>query len=531
MDGQRLDGWKAIANFLGRDRTTAIRWANHRGLPVHRVPGGRTGAVFARTAELEHWLDGTDRLDNALSQPIADQPPAHQASNWLRRHTLKILALSLTLLIAATLWKKEQPKSRTAVPVGIAAIVAPSANAETVAFADAVTADLARFANASDTLAVFERDNRIDPDTRYVVYTNIDRGSDGMIADVRLVTTANREVMWSRRFVQTSSLAELRAQLAAKLIGVIRCSLDSLEDEHAKTVTSDVAQVMAICDAFDEGDLDRAAARARKLTETSPRLAIGWALRATIEGNLAEQGNLDDRGTIRSSAARAMALAPDAVLTAIARAAAAGPGASPPHALPIIEEALQRHPEHPWLLSLQSMMLFNLGYVEASVAPAIASVRDDPTSLVTRDIAVRRLAAAGRIGEALALQSESEQLWPGHPSLRETRARIVGAASAAQRLEGAETPSNPYFLASEYERRGNRAAALRWLDNAPVERAQMQWSLLFWPDAAGLRTEPAFFQKMKKLGLVKWWIARKQWPDFCAEPNLKYNCDVEARKL
>jgi hypothetical protein len=59
----------------------------------------------------------------------------------------------------------------------------------------------------------------------------------------------------------------------------------------------------------------------------------------------------------------------------------------------------------------------------------------------------------------------------------------------------------------------------------------MQWSLLFWPDAAPLRTEPAFFRKMADLGLVRWWVERKQWPDFCAEPGLKYDCATEAAKL
>ena len=53
---QRLDGWKAIANYLGRERTTAIRWAKERGLPVHRVPGGRTGTIYALREELDHWL-------------------------------------------------------------------------------------------------------------------------------------------------------------------------------------------------------------------------------------------------------------------------------------------------------------------------------------------------------------------------------------------------------------------------------------------------------------------------------------------
>lgn len=51
----RLDGWKAIAAYLKRDRTTVIRWARERGLPVHRLPGGRTATVFALRRELDRW--------------------------------------------------------------------------------------------------------------------------------------------------------------------------------------------------------------------------------------------------------------------------------------------------------------------------------------------------------------------------------------------------------------------------------------------------------------------------------------------
>lgn len=51
----RLDGWKAIAAYLGRDERTAQRW-RERGLPVHFVPGGRRGTVVAFTAEIDEWL-------------------------------------------------------------------------------------------------------------------------------------------------------------------------------------------------------------------------------------------------------------------------------------------------------------------------------------------------------------------------------------------------------------------------------------------------------------------------------------------
>lgn len=58
--GDRIDGWKAIGGHFGRDRTTAIRWANERGLPVRRVPGGKTATVYALRSELDAWIVSQD---------------------------------------------------------------------------------------------------------------------------------------------------------------------------------------------------------------------------------------------------------------------------------------------------------------------------------------------------------------------------------------------------------------------------------------------------------------------------------------
>ena len=51
---QRLDSWKEIAVFFGRDERTVNRWEKELGLPVHRLPGTR-GRVYAYTDELSAW--------------------------------------------------------------------------------------------------------------------------------------------------------------------------------------------------------------------------------------------------------------------------------------------------------------------------------------------------------------------------------------------------------------------------------------------------------------------------------------------
>jgi tetratricopeptide (TPR) repeat protein len=59
--GQRIDSWKEIAAFFGRDERTVKRWESQRGLPVHRVPGGARGTVYAFTGELTAWLRSAEQ--------------------------------------------------------------------------------------------------------------------------------------------------------------------------------------------------------------------------------------------------------------------------------------------------------------------------------------------------------------------------------------------------------------------------------------------------------------------------------------
>jgi tetratricopeptide (TPR) repeat protein len=56
---RRLDTWKEIGAFFGRDERTVKRWETTRGLPVHRVPGAGRANVYAYTEELAQWLSGT----------------------------------------------------------------------------------------------------------------------------------------------------------------------------------------------------------------------------------------------------------------------------------------------------------------------------------------------------------------------------------------------------------------------------------------------------------------------------------------
>jgi TolB-like protein len=68
---ERLQGWKEISRFLGRNVRTVQLWERDRGLPVQRIPGGPGQTVFAEASALRAWLAG-----GAAAAPEAAAPCA-----------------------------------------------------------------------------------------------------------------------------------------------------------------------------------------------------------------------------------------------------------------------------------------------------------------------------------------------------------------------------------------------------------------------------------------------------------------------
>src|SRR5512141_1959936 len=77
----RLESWKEIAAYLGRDVRTVQRWEKSEGLPVHRHLHEKQGSVYAFRGEIDGWRAGRDvaALRDPAEEPdgtaTADLPP------------------------------------------------------------------------------------------------------------------------------------------------------------------------------------------------------------------------------------------------------------------------------------------------------------------------------------------------------------------------------------------------------------------------------------------------------------------------
>ncbi len=74
---ERLDSWKEIASYLGREVRTVQGWEKSEGLPIHRHQHARQGSVYAFTSELDAWREVRH---GAPDSPPAPEIPAADAS-------------------------------------------------------------------------------------------------------------------------------------------------------------------------------------------------------------------------------------------------------------------------------------------------------------------------------------------------------------------------------------------------------------------------------------------------------------------
>jgi TolB-like protein len=91
----RLESWKEIAAYLGREVRTVQLWEKSEGLPVHRQQHAKQGSVYAFKAELDAWRE------SRKTSPAAERPSSRVA----------VAALALVVAIAGAIaawayWRK-----------------------------------------------------------------------------------------------------------------------------------------------------------------------------------------------------------------------------------------------------------------------------------------------------------------------------------------------------------------------------------------------------------------------------------------
>ncbi len=92
---RELSSWKEIAAYLDISIRAAQSWETERGLPVHRLPGGR-GRVSVTVSELEDW-----KRSASERKPVLGEPPPRLAS---RSRLLLVAGILVPVLVSAAVF-------------------------------------------------------------------------------------------------------------------------------------------------------------------------------------------------------------------------------------------------------------------------------------------------------------------------------------------------------------------------------------------------------------------------------------------
>jgi hypothetical protein len=102
----RLNGWKEIAAYIGKDERTAQRWEK-RGMPVHRV-SALDGVVYAWKREIDQWSGAADDCrigeDAAADSAQPAEPAAAVGSPPpVSSRAIKVTVWTAGVIVAMTL--------------------------------------------------------------------------------------------------------------------------------------------------------------------------------------------------------------------------------------------------------------------------------------------------------------------------------------------------------------------------------------------------------------------------------------------
>lgn len=471
-------------------------------------------------------------------------------------------------------------------------VMTSNSNAADKAFASQMSGDFQRLLSTIERdIKIADKfpskSDRSFPDL--LVRTRVSRGSEQTNGSVQLVSTRENAVLWSGSYSNDQDdLSNLGLQAAGELAAALRCAFRSLSasdpfrDEKLSQLT------FSACGALFKGSdqsFIQAETLARQLVKHNPKLSVGWTLLASAELEKLQlhptEFSRQDAARLikraRGHAIRSLRLDPQNGNAYIVLAETLDPLETPrslDSRLKVLEAGLRADPDNPELLLRYGVLRFASGYAMSALAPTQKALKLDPTSPAKAGALVRRLMSIGSFEEAFGAQLRSESISPNDDMVKMQRLRMMceqGDPQAAMALyakisreHGYPPPTPPLwhsvlkwrvdpasldlaqmeqearkaivkqpeaanYVAAAFARVGEIDHAFRFLESSPARFSQH--SILFWPDAATMRRDPRFFLAMDRIGLVDMWVRRGQWPDFCADPLLAFNCSAEAAKL
>lgn len=535
-------------------------------LSARRIDRRRQQALLGAIAGIIHPVD-------ASGGGTARFSPDHRSISGKRALQL-VAALALAVMVLTALfWQPWRADSR--VPTVAVAAAEPGAAAESLASDLLIKLGVLQSTQA-DALQLVDIDSPRAPD--FVIKVGGMNAKAGAQANLMLVDDRADALLWSDEFSAPSgNLADLRQQMAYSAAQVLECAVQAEETTKIRPPTlklylsgcANMSNLLA-------EDPRLAISVFERVVEQEPNFRGGWKKLLLGQLQTLRYGFGMDaavRRKLHQTVTRARRVDPAMGELFLAEAWLASPRPIVDF-MKLINRAVAADPDSPDILAFQAMALTNVGRMEDALAATRRAVRANPLSPFARDALITALLNSDQVGAARNELQISEKLWPGATSILQSRFAIefrFGNPRAALRIMqsgqlGTGFVTNPahesYLQAKIDPTAKNKEIAIEnaraLYDRDPTAswvyaRALAEFArhedlidlllrsdprvpytttwVIFRSSFRSLHNDPDFMRIVHRFGLTDFWQATGKWPDFCARPDLPYDCKAEAAKL
>jgi tetratricopeptide (TPR) repeat protein len=421
-----------------------------------------------------------------------------------------------------------------------------------------------------------DADKDAEPD--FIFESASDNDPDRVGASLILKDGEDKSVLWSKDFDQPSGkLADLKQQIAYTAARVLQCTLEGV-NSNSRLKPQTFKDYLTACSQIDElasADPRPIIPILQKVIADAPKFEPAWRLLLLINSEVTDSvfvggdPSPEARRKLAKLIADARKVDPRMAEASIAEISLL-PVGDYQKALALADQAVAESPDNAVALNTRSNVLRRVGRMQDAVYDAERAAALDPLSPYTGNAYISALFYAGRFEAARQELAKAEQLWPGTATLGDVKFRFhlrYGDPKEALKIEQAQGQEHgiELFLNARIDRSPANLAALKTymekrlpetggfgLSYALQTSGEFGWEeylydqLLHWqntrelenvadiyfrPTLKKFRADPRFMQVANRAGLLEFWRRSGKWPDFCADPDLPYDCKAEAAKL
>jgi tetratricopeptide (TPR) repeat protein len=403
-------------------------------------------------------------------------------------------------------------------------------------------------------------------------------GSTGRAGSMSLVAAQSGAIIWSVPIDARGAPDNVAQATAVSAQRALSCAADALSQTR-DTIDQDTLKLYVTgCTEHDAayGTNSSNAALIKtfeQVTTRAPHFASAWSKLLELETEQMTQP--DDPAAEQRKAKVYLALAEKLGIDVPEAYGIKAHLHSPDDFLGILrtfDEGIRKHPESAILHRWRGEALTYVGRMNNAIADTGQAVQLDPLSPANQQTFANVLANGGNIDAGYAQLRKAEQIWPdsftvgmaryrmdlryGDPKealvLSRTYTISTSQNPAQEKVIQARinpTPANidaaieaerkinrqfPPFIASLIQTLayfGRKDEAIDLLVNYPgKEWIGYNAEVLFRPMMRDVWRDPRSIAGAAHVGLLRYWKTSGNWPDFCFDPTLPYDCKKEAAK-